>query len=101
MGEDNVVHICSQEKTLGIILEKLENIESGLKEVRADQKTYVKACTDAAIERAKYPPPDEVKEYLKAVDTHNIYFGIIGVVILASVSWLSGVLPHIIKLLWG
>jgi hypothetical protein len=74
------VHDCSQGTTLEIICRQLNSIEEEIKEIKNDQKEYLEKVQQIEIDRAKYPSPDTVGKYMKKVDAHDIYFGILSVI---------------------
>jgi hypothetical protein len=99
-------HDCSQGATLATICAQLKNIEDDIKEMKETQKRYLedqKLAFDlinaANINRARYPPPDDVARYFKRVDAHDIYFAIMGVCLIAMFGWVSGGLSKLLG--WG
>lgn len=84
-------HDCSQETTLEIICKQLDAIALEIKEIKKDQKEYLDKVQQIEVDRAKYPSPETVGKYMQRVDAHDIYFGIISVIISAIIAVLIGI----------
>lgn len=101
-------HECSQGSTLATICEKLEGIVRDIKEIKENQKTYIneqkeqrETLNQADIDRAKYPSPEVVNGYIKRVDAHDIYFGIMAVAICALITLMIGLATGALQKIFG
>ena len=101
-------HECSQSTTLATICEKLEGIVRDIKEIKENQKEYMSEqregrdqMNQADIDRAKYPSPEVVNGYIKKVDAHDIYFGIIAVAIGAMLTLMIGLATGALQKIFG
>jgi anaerobic C4-dicarboxylate transporter len=87
-------HNCEQGTTLEIICKQLVSIEKEIKEIKDDQKEYLKKVNEIEIEIASRPTAEEQKATMAKVQAHDIYFAIMAVV-------LGGVLTLIIGIASG
>lgn len=96
-------HECSQGATLATICEQLNGIVRDIKDIKADNKTYLEdqkalqeRVNQANIERAKYPSPETVTDYIRKIERHDVYFFVMGSVLTLLAMAVGG--PIVLKI---
>ncbi len=89
-------HECSQRITLNTICIKLDNIEKCIVKIEEFQDAYMTQIEAIRLNSARYPSPETVSTALDKVKTHDTYFAIGGVALMAA--W--GLLLWIVDKFW-
>lgn len=92
---------CIQGTALAKISEHLKLIEGSVNEIKTDQKELIQKIQAGEIERAKYPTPEEVKNYIRRIDAHDIYFYFIGTALVIIIGIFSGFFQRVGSLVLG
>jgi len=96
-------HECGQGVTMSRICNKVENIENiiaemketqkeDMIEIRESQRKFMDKLEAMALNSAKYPSPEEVKDYIKKIDTHETRIADTGKMVWITITALVGMI---------
>jgi hypothetical protein len=85
-------HECSQAVTLNTICLKLDGIERSIVKIEEFQENYAAQIEQLRLNSAKYPSPEEVKDYIKKVDTHETRLADTGKLLWVAITGVVGAL---------